>query len=826
MKKQIITYTKPINPSNSENVATGYNLGQIWINENTGDRFYHKTNGNWVLDENTSNKGTANGYASLDSSGKIPVSQLPVSAMEFKGFWNALTNNPILSNGIGDPGDVYECNVPGTVNFGFGNIHFNIGDWAVYTSFGKWEKSVNSNSTGNVDSVNGYVGNVLLNADDIDDSATIHKFVTAVDKLNWDNKQNALTYIPEDSSHRINSITSNSTTNYPNENAVKTYVDNTVTSLIIPITNTYYVDTVNGNDSTAVMGDFRKPFKTIDAALGIINYSNYNRIELVSDGTYFINNAYTTFTNIEFFSRKNITISFANNTNQIVFGNNVAGVNLNFEIPNGNILFSNTTIQRIDRGRININCKTFTTGTTVSNSIVMFNAPTYIDIKAETFTTYRGVNIGFTTNASNIVAKYDVLNTVVNSPSLVLFQSSSTSVNNVKAIVNLGNVTGTGNIILGTMDGEVYVNNISTTGNTTILGQVSYDGVSIYFKNSKISGTAINLAEGNTNTTQTTTLSGYIDESSPAISVNTVIGGTVRLKDFHHHLHASSFPLYRFTGLTLDNAYLKCDTIPFTRNTTGSYAVEFYGTNHIYSTTPTVVFGANTGSTVNIDDYGVFKSNIPSLGVNVVYTPKNNYQMPQTFQGNGTSNANKLFTLTNGSNPKFELNGNNKIDIFRDNTPTADFVYDGIFVHGASTTYGPNQSNRGLINFVQDAGTAGLITGMQAGSINYGNMRAGIYFVEGAKIRITANAGSSMVNTMFMQNISNAETGVSIGTEVQKPSTKFNVETTIAGSSPFPRMTSAQRLAITSPIIGLHVYQTDATEGVYVNKSTGWQFAY
>jgi len=33
-------------------------------------------------------------------------------------------------------------------------------------------------------------------------------------------------------------------------------------------------------------------------------------------------------------------------------------------------------------------------------------------------------------------------------------------------------------------------------------------------------------------------------------------------------------------------------------------------------------------------------------------------------------------------------------------------------------------------------------------------------------------------------------------------------------------------LAIVSPAVGLHVYQTDATEGVYVYKSTGWAFAY
>ena len=37
-------------------------------------------------------------------------------------------------------------------------------------------------------------------------------------------------------------------------------------------------------------------------------------------------------------------------------------------------------------------------------------------------------------------------------------------------------------------------------------------------------------------------------------------------------------------------------------------------------------------------------------------------------------------------------------------------------------------------------------------------------------------------------------------------------------------MTSAQRTAISSPAIGLMVYQTDpgATEGIWTYKSTGW----
>ena len=39
-----------------------------------------------------------------------------------------------------------------------------------------------------------------------------------------------------------------------------------------------------------------------------------------------------------------------------------------------------------------------------------------------------------------------------------------------------------------------------------------------------------------------------------------------------------------------------------------------------------------------------------------------------------------------------------------------------------------------------------------------------------------------------------------------------------------PRMTNAQRLAITSPSVGLEVYCTDAVEGKYIYKSTGWTF--
>ena len=64
---------------------------------------------------------------------------------------------------------------------------------------------------------------------------------------------------------------------------------------------------------------------------------------------------------------------------------------------------------------------------------------------------------------------------------------------------------------------------------------------------------------------------------------------------------------------------------------------------------------------------------------------------------------------------------------------------------------------------------------------------------------------------------------VLIGTTTTVASSKLTVESTTQGFLP-PRMTNAQRLAIASPAVGLCVYCTDATEGLYINKSTGWTF--
>ncbi len=67
-------------------------------------------------------------------------------------------------------------------------------------------------------------------------------------------------------------------------------------------------------------------------------------------------------------------------------------------------------------------------------------------------------------------------------------------------------------------------------------------------------------------------------------------------------------------------------------------------------------------------------------------------------------------------------------------------------------------------------------------------------------------------------------TNTAVGSYAQPvASAKVQIDSTTQGFLP-PRMTNAERTAIASPAVGLMVYCTDATEGLYVYKSTGWTF--
>lgn len=195
----------------------------------------------------------------------------------------------------------------------------------------------------------------------------------------------------------------------------------------------------------------------------------------------------------------------------------------------------------------------------------------------------------------------------------------------------------------------------------------------------------------------------------------------------------------------------------------------------------------------------------------------------QALSATITNLSKGLKILNSANNPKLEVSGGNHTDFFRDTNSDLN-TQDGIFIHGATTSIGSNSSNRGLITFVNWANN--LHSGIQAGTINSSNIRAGLYFINGTATRISANATNTGLNTTMTAMASSSDlntTMVNVGTEVATNATKFNVTSSTLGSSPFPRMTSAQRVAIVTPIEGLYVHQTDAPIGLYQYTSGAWK---
>jgi hypothetical protein len=106
-------------------------------------------------------RGTANGVATLDGSGKIPSAQLPASfvgQVAYQGTWDASTGNaPTLAPQLGY---YYIVTVAGATALD-GISDWNVGDWAIYDT--QWHKVDNTDA---ISSWNGRTGAILPAAND------------------------------------------------------------------------------------------------------------------------------------------------------------------------------------------------------------------------------------------------------------------------------------------------------------------------------------------------------------------------------------------------------------------------------------------------------------------------------------------------------------------------------------------------------------------------------------------------------------------------------------------------------------------------------------
>lgn len=105
--------------------------------------------------------GDPDGLATLDNSGKVPLSQLPATilgSMNYQGTWNAATNIPAIQSGVGSKGNYYTVSVSGTTSIDGIDVWY-VGDVIVFNG-STWDRL--DGSAGEVLSVNGQTGAVVL----------------------------------------------------------------------------------------------------------------------------------------------------------------------------------------------------------------------------------------------------------------------------------------------------------------------------------------------------------------------------------------------------------------------------------------------------------------------------------------------------------------------------------------------------------------------------------------------------------------------------------------------------------------------------------------
>jgi hypothetical protein len=166
-----LTGTVPVaNGGTGASTLTGYVKGSGTANM-TAASTIPNTDVTGLGTASTKDSGVANGVATLDGSGTVPISQLPsavLGALSYQGTWNASTNSPTLTSSVGTKGYYYVVNVAGSTNLN-GIADWVVGDWAVFNG-SVWQKVDNTDA---VTSVNGYTGTVVLTNTDISGFGTM-----------------------------------------------------------------------------------------------------------------------------------------------------------------------------------------------------------------------------------------------------------------------------------------------------------------------------------------------------------------------------------------------------------------------------------------------------------------------------------------------------------------------------------------------------------------------------------------------------------------------------------------------------------------------------
>jgi hypothetical protein len=235
----------------------------------------------------TKDAGAALGVATLDSGGKVPISELPAAvlgALSYQGTWDASTNTPTLTSSVGTKGYYYVVSVAGSTNLN-GITDWLVGDWAVYNGTA-WQKVDNTDS---VTSVNGLTGAVTLTTTNIAEgtneyftTARARSSVSAGTGISYDSATGVITNAAPDQTVALTDGTAIDVTGtYPNFTINNTAPDQTVVLTAgtgISTSGTYPNFTIT-NTSPSLGGDVVGPASATDNAVARYNLTTGKLIQ-------------------------------------------------------------------------------------------------------------------------------------------------------------------------------------------------------------------------------------------------------------------------------------------------------------------------------------------------------------------------------------------------------------------------------------------------------------------------------------------------------------------------------------------------------------------
>lgn len=182
------------------------------------------------------------------------------------------------------------------------------------------------------------------------------------------------------------------------------------------------------------------------------------------------------------------------------------------------------------------------------------------------------------------------------------------------------------------------------------------------------------------------------------------------------------------------------------------------------------------------------------------------FDVTETGTGSGT---NSLMDLRVGGSSKFTVRNDGKLGIGTTSPDSLLEISSSSATDFLKLTSGGGPANPVKIIFEKSAAEQGIIEYNRNGDLE-------IYNSDGDG-GVMLNGRNSAAGDLYVADGGN----VGIGTTSPDSTALLDVSSTTKGVL-FPRMTETQKNAISSPATGLIVYQTDATEGLYIYKSTGW----